>query len=172
LTPYRSFATSDGYLIIACGNDGPFKQLCAVLGEDHLPIDPRFIRMADRNVNWDVMIERLSQIFVKHPSSHWLKALEHSGLPNGSINTYDKVFKRPRVVHPQLNIEQQHVNGGTVATARNPIRLSDTQIEYRFAPPVRAQHTEDIPREVLGIRHAQIQALQEINAVKFVTKTH
>lgn len=161
LTPYQSFKTLDGHLIIACGNDGQFKKLCAALGQPHLSEDPRFVRMSDRNQNRAELIGHLAALFAQATTAHWLKTLEHCEVPNGSINTYDKVFEHPQVVHRDLKVRQVHAKGSEVTTVRNPIRLSGTPIEYRHAPPVCAQHTEEILREVLHLSQDDVQRLAE-----------
>ena len=166
LTPYQSFNTEDGHLIIACGNDGQFIKLCAALGYEHLCADPRFLRMSDRTRNREELIPILSDVFVQQPTSHWLALLEDSEVPNGSINAYDKVFEHPQVVHRGLRIAQQHIHGGMVSTVRNPIRLSDTPVEYRHPPPVRAQHTDEVLREILGLNDLELDDLKQCKAVE------
>lgn len=166
LTPYQSFRTKDGHLIVACGNDGQFRKLCACLGQDHLAKDPRYIRMADRNINREPLIAELSALFVTETTAHWLKVLERSEVPNGSINTYDKVFEHPQVVARELEVKQQHARGGEITTVRNPIRLSATPIEYRYAPPLRAQHTQEILSRVLELSAEQVQHLAAAKVVE------
>jgi crotonobetainyl-CoA:carnitine CoA-transferase CaiB-like acyl-CoA transferase len=56
-------------------------------------------------------------------------------------------------------VKQQHPTGGEVTTVRNPIRLSNTPIEYRHAPPLRAQHTQEVLRELLSISSEEIHRL-------------
>ena len=58
-----------------------------------------------------------------------------------------------------LLIKQQHPHGGEVTTVRNPIRMSDTPIEYRRAPPVCAQHTDEVLKELLSISSTEIDSL-------------
>jgi crotonobetainyl-CoA:carnitine CoA-transferase CaiB-like acyl-CoA transferase len=172
LTPYQSFKTADGHLIIACGNDGQFIKLCVALGCEHLSGDPRFLRMTDRNRHREELITVLSNMFLQQPTSHWLALLEHCEVPNGSINSYDKVFQHPQVVHRGLRITQQHIHGGTVSTVRNPIRLSDTPVEYRHPPPVRAQHTDEVLKEILGLDDRQLDDLKECKAVETAVIKH
>jgi crotonobetainyl-CoA:carnitine CoA-transferase CaiB-like acyl-CoA transferase len=171
LTPYQSFKTKDGYLIIACGNDGQFRKLCATLGIDSVADDPRFVRMANRNVNRDALTSILSGILERETTAHWLGVLEHCEVPNGSINTYDKVFQHPQIVHRQLKVIQKHADGGQVTTVRNPIRLSATPIEYRYAPPSRAQHTGEILSSVLGLGEDEIERLRKRQVIEIARAT-
>jgi crotonobetainyl-CoA:carnitine CoA-transferase CaiB-like acyl-CoA transferase len=160
LTPYQPFKTADGHIIIACGNDGQFKKLCGYMGHAEWVDDPRFVRMSARNQHRDELIAMMTAVFTQHPTSHWLTLLADCDVPNGSVNTYDKVFDHPQVAHRQLRIDQQMQDGATVSTVRNPIRLSGTPIEYRFPPPKRAQHTVEILSEVFGLSSDRIAHLQ------------
>jgi crotonobetainyl-CoA:carnitine CoA-transferase CaiB-like acyl-CoA transferase len=170
LTPYQSFSTQDGHLIIACGNDGQFRKLCAALSQDQLAQDPRFVRMADRNIHRGPLISQLSAIFRQQTTAYWLKALEHSEVPNGGINTYDKVFEHPQVVARELKVKQQHATGGEVTTVRNPIRLSRTPIEYRYPPPQRAQHTQEVLSSVLELSPDQVAQLEIDKVIEIAKK--
>ena len=166
LAPYQSFKTADGHIIIGCGNDSQFRELCTSIALPDLRDDPRFARVVDRNRNRPELIERLSAVIESQTTSHWLALLEKTNVPNGPINRFDQVFEHPQVRHRELRVEQPHSLGGTVSTVRNPIRLSDTPIEYRHAPPQRAEHTQEVLAEVLGLAPAQIQALAEAGVIE------
>ena len=166
LTPYQSFKTRDGHLIIACGNDGQFRKLCATLGIDSVANDPRFVRMADRNIHRDALTAILSEILERETTAHWLHVLEHCEVPNGGINTYDKVFEHPQVIHRQLKVAQNRTDGSQVTTVRNPIRLSATPVEYRHEPPMRAQHTTEILSSVLDLDEGEIGRLYNARVIE------
>lgn len=169
LTPYQPFKTADGHIIIACGNDGQFKKLCGYMGHLEWAEDPRFLRMSDRNQHREELVMLMSALFTQHPTSHWLDLLADCDVPNGSINTYDKVFEHPQVKHRQLKVDQTMPDGSTVSTVRNPIRLSGTPIEYRFPPPKRAEHTAEILKDLFGIPEERIEQLKEQGAIEVFT---
>src|SRR5262249_20674217 len=56
IVPYQSFATQDGYLVVAVGNDGQFARLCEVAGRPELATDPRFATNAARVENRAVLV--------------------------------------------------------------------------------------------------------------------
>lgn len=166
LTPYQAFDTADGHIVIACGNDVQFGKLCAALGHDDWARDPRFVGMAKRNEHREALVALMSALFANEPTAHWLAVLEDCDVPNGSINSYDKVFEHPQVVHRGLRVDQAGPGGTVVSTVRNPIRLSGTPIEYRHPPPRRAQHTEEVLREVFGVAQDRIEALKQEGAIE------
>ena len=46
--PYQVFATSDGYIIVAVGNETQFARMCEVIGRPDLASDERFATNAAR----------------------------------------------------------------------------------------------------------------------------
>jgi crotonobetainyl-CoA:carnitine CoA-transferase CaiB-like acyl-CoA transferase len=160
LTPYQTFETEDGHIIVACGNDGQFRKLCHLIGCAELAVDPRFLNMPLRNVNRDDLADTLGARFRSKPSGHWLDLLADSEVPTGSINSYDQVFKHPQVVHRKMRIDMPHPNGGMVGMVANPIRMSETPVEYRYPPPLRGQHTLEVLASVLNKSTEAIAKLQ------------
>lgn len=161
LVPYQDFPTSDGYMIIAVGNDAQFARLCGVLGLAALAEDPSFATNKQRVVNRRELIARLSAVTVTHPTAHWTRALENVGVPAGPINALDAVFADPQVRARGMRIELPHPGSGSVPLVANPLRLSETPVTYRSAPPSLGAQT----REVLGQRLAMsASALEELHA--------
>lgn len=92
IVPYQAFAASDGYMMVAAGNDNLFRRLAAVLDQPGLAEDPRFHSNKDRVVNRKELIAILSDIFVSKPRAEWARLLDAQGIPNGPINTLDQVI--------------------------------------------------------------------------------
>jgi crotonobetainyl-CoA:carnitine CoA-transferase CaiB-like acyl-CoA transferase len=91
IVPYQAFAASDGYMMVAAGNDNLFRRLCAALDRPGLAEDPRFRTNGDRVVHRAELVPILSEIFAARPRAEWAKLLEAAGIPNGPIHTLDQV---------------------------------------------------------------------------------
>ncbi|MFC3339833.1 CaiB/BaiF CoA transferase family protein [Paracandidimonas soli] len=159
LVPYQVFESSDGHLIIAVGNDTQFAACCAVLGRPELAQDARFARNADRVGNRDALIAILAPAVKQKARDHWLGALEAAGVPAGPINTLADVYEDPQVRARGLRQELPHPAAGVAPTVASPLRLSDTPVQYRNAPPLLGQHTEEVLRDVLGLAEEEIRVL-------------
>ncbi|CAM3656559.1 Acetyl-CoA:oxalate CoA-transferase [Bordetella sputigena] len=166
LAPYQTFATADGHIIIGCGNDGQFRKLCVLIGLPALAEDPRFLTMPDRNVNRAALVASLEAMLRTRPSAHWLEVLGNSEVPTGSINNYAQVFEHPQVMHRGMRVDMPHPGGATVGTVANPIRLSDTPVEYRYPPPLRGQHTAEVLQSLLHKSAAAIEALEAARVIE------
>ena len=91
IVPYQAFAASDGYMMVAAGNDNLFRRLCGALDRPGLADDARFHTNGDRVVHRAELVPILSEIFVARPREEWARRLEAAGIPNGPIHTLDQV---------------------------------------------------------------------------------
>jgi formyl-CoA transferase len=161
LTPYQSFPTQDGNLILAIGNDGQFRRFCRVAGLDGIPDDARFVDNRSRLANRDALVAIVAAAVRTRTTAQWMQALEPEGVPCGPINTLDQVFDDPQVRSRGLRLDIPHPAAGTVPQVANPIRFSRTPIEYRRAPPMLGEHAQQVLGGLLGMSDAQIAALRD-----------
>lgn len=165
LAPYQAFATRDGNLILAIGNDRQFQRFCDVAGLAEMKTDPRFVDNRSRLAHRDTLVERVAAALRDRTTDEWLQLLEAEGVPCGPINTLDRVFADPQVQERQMLLSLPHAAAGRLPQVANPIRYSRTRIEYGAAPPVLGQHTEEVLGGLLGMTAEQIAALRERRVV-------
>ncbi len=91
IVPYQAFATADGYLMVAAGNDNLFRRLCGEIARPELAEDPRFRSNQDRVVNRAALIAILDDVFASRPLAVWRERLDAAGIPNGPMQTVDQV---------------------------------------------------------------------------------
>jgi crotonobetainyl-CoA:carnitine CoA-transferase CaiB-like acyl-CoA transferase len=74
------------------------------------------------------------------------------GVPCGPVNTLSQVFEDPQVKHREMVVAMPHAKAadGVVNVLANPIRFSETPIQYRITPPMRNEHAQEILRDWLG----------------------
>jgi len=159
IVPYQDFPTSDGFMIIAVGNDSQFAKLCTEMGLAELAQDPRFATNKARVNNRGALIGQLCTVTRTRTTAQWIAALEGAGVPCGPINSIDAVFADPQVRARSMQIEMPHPTSGTVPLVANPLRLSRTPATYRNAPPTLGAHTHEVLRERLGLSTAEIERL-------------
>jgi crotonobetainyl-CoA:carnitine CoA-transferase CaiB-like acyl-CoA transferase len=143
IVPYQVFPASDGHLIVACGNDGQFARLVAVLGLGELEGDARFATNADRVVNRADLVARLSEATARWERDALLAALEPLGVPAGPINTVADVFDDPQFRHRGMQIAPEGMPG-----LRTPIRFSESTLALQRAAPVLDAHGDEIRAEL------------------------
>jgi len=160
IVPYQPFRTSDGEVIIACGNDNLYRKFCAAAGCSALADDPRFATNGRRVENRAELTRLLSEVFCLRSTREWLALLDAAGVPNGPINDIAQVFAEPQVQARGVRIELEHAAGAALPMVASPMRFSDTPLEYRRAPPLLGEHTEEVLKDLLGKGDAEIAALR------------
>ena len=165
IVPYQTFATKDGAIILACGNDNLFNKFCQAAGCDHLPKDARFSTNAERVKNRVEITRLLNEVFEQRTTKEWVKLLDDAGVANGPINTIKEVFEEPQVIARGMKFELPHAAAGKVTLVASPMKFSGTPLKHDMPPPVVGQHTDEILRTVLKKTDAEIAALKASGAV-------
>ena len=160
IVPYQDFPTADGDFILTVGNDGQFRKFAEVAGQPQWADDPRFVTNKQRVANRAELIPLIRQATVFKTTAEWVEQLERAGVPCGPINDLAHMFADPQVKARGLAIDMAHPLAGSVPQVASPIRLSETPVEYRSAPPLLGEHTERVLGEVLGLAAADIQQLR------------
>jgi crotonobetainyl-CoA:carnitine CoA-transferase CaiB-like acyl-CoA transferase len=165
IVPYQDFPTSDGYMIIAVGNDAQFARLCAAAGMAALASDPKFATNKARVNHRELLIETLCGATRTRTTAQWVADLENVGVPCGPINSIDAVFADPQVKAREMQVKLAHPLAGSVPLVANPLRLSATPVSYRTAPPTLGEHTREVLSGRLGLSASAIDSLVAKNII-------
>ncbi|MTI08678.1 CaiB/BaiF CoA transferase family protein [Curvivirga aplysinae] len=151
IVPYQTFATSDGHMILAVGNDGQFVKFCEIAGIPEIAEDERFKTNASRVKNREALAPILQARIETQSLDWWITNLEAQAVPCGPINTIDRVFEDPQVKHREMQQSLEHPIAGQVPSVGSPLKLSQTPVEYKSAPPTLGQHTDETLGELLNL---------------------
>jgi crotonobetainyl-CoA:carnitine CoA-transferase CaiB-like acyl-CoA transferase len=142
IVPYQAFAASDGYLMVAAGNDNLFRRLCGVIARAELTDDPRFRTNKDRVVNRAALIGILEDVFASQPIAVWQERLDAAGIPSGPMQTVDQVVGDPQTA--ALGIIQQLSAAGsreTLSLVGLPLSFDGARPPFGKAAPALGEHT-------------------------------
>ncbi|NHV30197.1 CaiB/BaiF CoA-transferase family protein [Burkholderia sp. D-99] len=165
IVPYQTFQTSDGWIIVAVGNDGQFRKFVEAGGRPELADDERFATNPSRVRHRDTLVPILAEMVKARGKADWIDVLEAAGVPCGPINDLDEVFDNEQVVARGMQVSLPHPSGADAKLVRNPIRMSATPPEARTAPPLLGAQTDDVLRDMLGYDDAKIAALRAKQAI-------
>lgn len=157
IVPYQAFPTADDYLILAIGNDGQFQRFCQVAGEPDLAADPRYATNQARVAHRAELVPQVEQLLRQHSRDWWLKELEAKAVPCGPINNLEQVFADEQVQARGLALKLDDSEYGAVPSVANPIRFSESPVQYKNAPPGLGADSRAILRE-LGYDEEVIEA--------------
>ena len=106
-----------------------------------------------------LVTDTLTPVMQTHPTAWWVERLEALKIGCGPINRLSEVFADPHVQARQMLVKMAGA-GGPVKVIANPVRLSETPVDYRIAPPRLGEHTDAVLAERLGLSDAEREALR------------
>ena len=149
IVPYRAYATGDGHLVVAAGNDGLFQKLCAVLGHAEWAQDARFISNPLRVTHAATLYALIEPCFVQRSNADWTALLDAVGVPCAPVQNVADM-----VQHPQLQALDilQDVPGSTIPLMGLPIRFNGARPQPRHASPALGSTTLEALRALQVIK--------------------
>jgi crotonobetainyl-CoA:carnitine CoA-transferase CaiB-like acyl-CoA transferase len=165
IVPYQAFATADGFLMLAVGNDRQFASFCTVAGRPELTADQRFATNTARVAHRRELVPQVAEVLRRRTTGEWLIALNAAQVPCGPINDIGQAFAEPQIVHRGMRIDLPHPLAGRVPGVRNPINFSRTPLAYHRPPPLLGEHTEEVLVECLGLSRERLAELRASGAL-------
>ena len=159
IVPYQTFATNDGSLILAIGNDQQFEKFCHAAKCSELATDSFYQTNQLRVENRTMLIPILAGIIANKSTEYWVATLEAIAVPCGPVNTLEQVFKHPQVQHRKMVKQIPDKDGTLIKTVASPINLSETPIQYKHAAPNIGEHTQQILSQFLAYDEESINVL-------------
>lgn len=160
IVPYQTFETADGFIIVAVGNDRQFTEYCRIIGIPDLADDERYKTNRGRVENRAALIPLLNAPMKARTTGQWVEAFEAAAVPCGPINTIDQMFADPHVLARGLQVSLTRDDGVQAPGVANPIRFSETPVDYAKAPPRLGDGTDNVLGKVLGLTEEDIRQLR------------
>ena len=165
IVPYQTLPTSDGWMIVAAGNNGQFRHFVTAGNEAHLADNPLYSENPMRVKHREQLVPLLEEMTRKKTKAQWIALLEKANVPCGPINNFQEVFENEQVKARDIQINVPHPTAGSMKLVASPMRLSKTPVEVRMAPPTLGQHTDEILHERLGLNAQDINSLRENGSI-------
>ena len=146
IVPYQVFATSDGYVIVAVGNDSQYARFCDYLGQPDWATDPRFATNTARLAHRDTLVPMIAEVLATRTMQDVIDGLEARRVPVGPVNTIEQALESDQAQARGMTITlpAPQVAGGEVRLIGNPLKFSRTPVSYRCAPPATGADTEAV----------------------------
>jgi crotonobetainyl-CoA:carnitine CoA-transferase CaiB-like acyl-CoA transferase len=144
IAPYQTFATADGDIAIAVGNDQQFARFCAAIGVPELVHDARFARNRDRVVNIDALDDLVTEALKAQTAEEWERQLILAEIPAGRVATIDQVVSNSHTLAREMVVDMQTPEGQPLRLLGNPLKMSATPVRLHRPPPHLDQDREDV----------------------------
>ncbi|MGB0544500.1 MAG: CaiB/BaiF CoA transferase family protein [Longimicrobiales bacterium] len=160
IAPYRAFPTSDGYVMIAAGNDAIFRRFCVALELAGVADDPRFRSNSERVANraiLDSIVEAATECMT---TDDLLERTKEHAIPASAIQSIDQVVADPQVDAAGMFPRVEHPDLAGYRDVSLPLRMNGERPRAEEVPPARGQHSVEILQE-LGLDEGEIKVLSE-----------
>ncbi|MGO4852212.1 CaiB/BaiF CoA transferase family protein [Phaeovulum sp. W22_SRMD_FR3] len=163
--PWQAFDCADRPIMIAIGNDAQFGRFATYLGLDGVADDPRYATNLARVQNAQTLVPMIAEKLARRSADTVYAELEAISIPAGPLNAFDDTFRMPQVRHRDLIKTLDHPSAGPVRYVGNPVQMSGCDTGARRHPPLFAEHTDEVLRE-LGLDADEIDGLRTIGAIR------
>lgn len=165
IAPYDTFATSDGTLVLAVGNDDQWRRFCKA-AKLSSALDPRFLTNDGRVRHYEQLQPIISTVLAENTLAHWLERLREVGVPVGAVRDVEAALSDAQTVARDMVVQVNHATIGDLPVLGIPVKLSATPGQVLTAPPTLGQHTRAVLAGNLGLSDAEIDALAGRGVVK------
>jgi formyl-CoA transferase len=165
IVPYQNFKTVNGYFVLGVASETIWRRFCQAIARTDLTDDPRFANNSRRVQNRTALIALLADIFLSRTNEAWLKLLNDAEVPCAPVQTIDKVFQAPQVLHRDMLVEVEHPTAGKLPMAGIPVKFSVTPASVRLPPPLLGEHNREILKTWLDMSDEAIEELERKSLV-------
>ena len=139
IVPYQVFATKDGHIVIAVGNDGQFERFCTLAGHAEVAADPRYARNSSRVERRAELVPVMAAWMLERTTAQWVALLEPHAVPCAPILSIPDALAHPQVVARGMRVETDGIP--MLAT---PMRFDGQRPVAPLAPPRLDEHGDAI----------------------------
>lgn len=145
ISPYQTYRSADGDLVLAVGSDKLWARTCEVLGRVDLIERPEFVDNASRVANVELLEGELEQTLMTRTTAAWVEALVRAGVPAGSVNTVsDAIALANRLGCGPIDVTNR--GGASRRSLPSLIRLWGGRRSTHTAPPRLGEHDDVVRR--------------------------
>lgn len=162
----KAFLTADGAIELSpVFSDNALRDISVAMELGDLSLDSRFETEALQIENSGELNGLLAERFLAKTTAVWLEELESAGVLCARVNSFAEARKDPQIKANRMVLEMEHKRAGKLKLLGVPVRLHDTPMKLRYAPPDLGEHSREIAEE-LGYDEAEISKLFESGALQ------
>ncbi len=135
IVPYQAFPVSDGWLVIAAGNDRLFRELARVLDRPEWITDERYSTNAARVRNREPLIQSIAERTRTRTHWEWQVVLDAVGIPSAPVQTVEDVARSEQLKTSGIIQQLTHNRISDFRAVGLPLTMNGIRPAIRKPPP-------------------------------------
>jgi crotonobetainyl-CoA:carnitine CoA-transferase CaiB-like acyl-CoA transferase len=167
IVPYQLFATADGWLVLAVGNDGQWQKFTQAAAP-HLAGEERFMTNPGRVEHRGELVPLVEAVMRQRTTAQWQQVLEEAGIPHAPLWTYADLFAQPQAAARHWRISVRDPQGRPVDLLGSPFHIGTGgpgEPPPATCPPEIGEHTDEVLRELCGLEGEEVRQLREAGVI-------
>ncbi|HEV2945830.1 MAG TPA: CaiB/BaiF CoA-transferase family protein [Gemmataceae bacterium] len=165
IVPYQLFATADGWLVLAIGNDGQWQRFCQTADREDLAADDRFATNTLRVENRDLLVPIVARIIKGRKTQEWQEKLLEAEVPHAPVWDYAELFSHPQSAVRNLCVTVRDPKGEPVDLVGSPFHIAGSSEPIPSVPPSLGRDTEQVLQQFLGFDLARLNDLRRSGVI-------
>ena len=163
-SPFNTYPTKDGWIVICCGTDVMWKRICSVIKKQELAEDENWSRMDWRVANNDQVDELLISWASTQLTKDALKNLEEKDVVVSPVQNINDLLNWPHLKSRGMINEVEHPQLGKLKglkAAGFPIQFSAAETGYKTPAVLSGTNNHEIFVGLLGLEESEYNKLKE-----------
>jgi formyl-CoA transferase len=141
-----------------------WNEICDVIGEPTWKTDPEYATPKARLPKLKAIFARIEQFTMTMTKFEAMNLFNKYDIPCGPILSMKEIAEEQSLRATGTVVEVDHPVRGRYLTVGNPIKLSDSPADVRRSPLL-GEHTDEILKDVLGFKAAEIAEIKNSGAL-------
>jgi crotonobetainyl-CoA:carnitine CoA-transferase CaiB-like acyl-CoA transferase len=151
IVPYQLFATQDGWIVLAVGNDSQWQNFCKAAKRPDLAADKRFFTNTERVNRRLELVPLVEEIMKKRKTAEWQELLVKADVPHAPVWNYQELFAQPQAEARDWRIRVHDPKGNPVDLVGSPFHIKEAGMPGCTMPPGLGDDTDAVLKELLGL---------------------
>jgi crotonobetainyl-CoA:carnitine CoA-transferase CaiB-like acyl-CoA transferase len=160
IVPYQLFATQDGWIVLAVGNDSQWQHFCKAAERPDLAADKRFFTNSDRVTRRQELVPLIEKIMKNRKTDKWQELLVKADVPHAPVWNYQELFSQPQAEARGWRIRVHDPKGNPVDLVGSPFHIKGAGMPGSTMSPGLGDDTDAVLKEFLGLEPERIGDLR------------
>ncbi len=134
ISPFGSFKTKNGEIVLAIGNDKLFNIFCDVINDEKLKTDKNFNNNKNRNLNLQKLRKRIEKKLKIRTTQYWIKVLSNKKIPCSEVQNIGEVIKNKQIISRKMILNYDHKLNKSIKVSSTPFNFNFVKKSSKVKP--------------------------------------